>query len=151
MIYTCIYKSTFGNIKISADEKSILTVSFTNEAVNFLNKNEIIDEVIKQLEEYFVGESKEFNLPLNPQGTDFQKLVWNTLLKIPYGETKSYKQIAELIGNPNSSRAVGNACNKNPISIIIPCHRVIGKNGSLVGYALGLDLKQKLIEKEQKK
>ena len=145
MIYTCVYKSTYGNIKISADEKSILTVSLTNEAVNFLNKNTIIDETIKQLNEYFTGYRKEFDLPIYPKGTEFQKNVWNALLKIPYRETRSYKQIAELIGNPNSSRAVGRACNKNPIAIIIPCHRVIGQNNKQTGYAYGINIKMKLI------
>lgn len=151
MLYTCVFNSKIGNIQINADEKSILTVSLTNEAVNFLNKNEIIDETIKQLGEYFNGNRKEFTLPLNPQGTEFQKKVWQELLKIPYGETRSYKQIAELIGNKNASRAVGNTCNKNPIAIIIPCHRIIGNNGLLVGYAYGKNVKNSLLNLEKSK
>lgn len=148
MIYICVYKSKLGNIKIRADEKSILTVSFTDETVNFLNKNEIIDETIKQLEEYFVGKRKNFNLPIKPQGTEFQKKVWNELLKIPYGEKRSYKDISNMVNNENASRAVGNACNKNPITIIIPCHRVIGRNNKLVGYAYGKELKKALLSLE---
>lgn len=99
--------------------------------------------------EYFNGQRKSFDLPLNPKGTEFQKKVWNALLNIPYGSTCSYKDIAVNIGNEKACRAVGGANNKNPIFIIIPCHRVIGKNGSLVGYGGGLDIKLKLLELEQ--
>lgn len=148
MLYTCVYKSKLGNIKISADENSILTVSFTNETVNFLNKNDLIDETIKQLEEYFVGIRKNFDLPINPQGTKFQKIVWQELLKITYGETKTYKEIALSIGNSKSYRAVGNACNKNPIAIIIPCHRVISSNKKISGYAYGNNIKKILLTME---
>ncbi len=90
-------------------------------------------------------------MPLNPNGTVFQKKVWNALCNIPYGETRSYKQVAEAVGNNKASRAVGMANNKNPIMIVIPCHRVIGSNGSLVGYAGGLDIKEKLLFLENKK
>ena len=150
MLYTCVYNSIWGLIKISADEKSILTVSFTNEAVNFLYKNEIIDNAICQLNEYFEGKRKFFDLHTNPQGTDFQKKVWNELLQIPYGKIQTYKNIAIAIGNEKAYRAVGNACNKNPIAIIIPCHRVIAKNNKLVGYAYGKELKKALIFLEAK-
>ena len=149
MIYTCVYKSKLGNIKISADEKSILTVSFTDETVNFLNKNEIIDKTIIQLNEYFEGKRRVFDLEINLKGTDFPKRVWNELLKIPYGETRTYKDIAIKIGNEKSYRAVGNSCNKNPIAIIVPCHRVIGINGNLNGYEYGKDIKKKLLILEQ--
>ncbi len=102
-----------------------------------------------QLEEYMAGTRTEFDLPLKPEGTEFQKKVWNALLLIPYGETKSYKGIAVLIDNPKGCRAVGMANNRNPIPIIIPCHRVIGANGSLIGYGGGLDIKVKLLELER--
>ena len=144
-----IYTSKIGNILITADEKFILTVSFTDEAVNFLEKNDVINLAVSQLDEYFKGVRKTFNLPLNPNGTEFQKRVWKELIKIPYGEIKNYKEIAKAIGNENSSRAVGNANNKNPIAIIIPCHRVIGTNKKLTGYAYGLDKKKKLLELEK--
>ena len=94
------------------------------------------------------GKRKSFDLPLKPEGTEFQKKVWNALLDIPYGETRSYKDIAVAIGNPKACRAVGMANNRNPISIIIPCHRVIGANGSLVGYGGGLPIKIELLNLE---
>ena len=102
------------------------------------------------MNEYFSGERKKFDLPLYFEGTEFQKSVWNELRKIPYGTTVSYKDIAEGINNEKAVRAVGNANNKNKIMIIVPCHRVIGKNGKLVGFAGGLDKKEFLLEHEKK-
>lgn len=102
----------------------------------------------KQLEEYFSGKRKSFQLPLMPTGTDFQQRVWKALLTIPYGETRSYAEIAELAGCPRGFRAVGMANNRNPISIIIPCHRVIGKHGDLTGYGGGMEIKRFLLELE---
>ena len=147
----CIYKynSIIGDIFISADENSLLSVKFVNH--NFIEnkENKIIRQTIKQLDEYFNGKRKKFELPLNPKGTEFQKKVWQQLMNIPYGKTSTYKDIATLIGNTNASRAVGNANNKNPIAIIIPCHRVIGRNNKLTGYAGGLDKKEKLLNLEK--
>ena len=147
----CIYKynSIIGDIFISADENSLLSVKFVNH--NFIEnkENKIIRQTIKQLDEYFNGKRKKFELPLNPKGTEFQKKVWLQLMKIPYGKTATYKDIATLIGDSNASRAVGNANNKNPIAIIIPCHRVIGSNNKLTGYAGGLDKKEKLLNLEK--
>lgn len=111
---------------------------------------ESFKDVIQQLSEYFNQERETFELKLNPQGTPFQKQVWKRLEKIPFGQTKYYGQIAEEIGNPKASRAIGMANNKNPIPIIIPCHRVIGKNGTLTGFASGLDIKQQLLTIECK-
>jgi methylated-DNA-[protein]-cysteine S-methyltransferase len=105
---------------------------------------------IQQLSEYFAGKRTEFTLPLHPQGSDFQQLVWNALQKIPYGQTRTYGEIALQIGNPKAARAVGLANNRNPLAIIIPCHRVIGANGNLTGYAGGLDCKAFLLNLEQK-
>jgi len=105
-------------------------------------------ETGKQLNEYFAGRRKDFNLRLAPNGTEFQKSVWDALLDIPYGKTCSYGHIAAQLGKPNAMRAVGLANGSNPIPIIIPCHRVIGANGSLTGYGGGLDLKRKLLELE---
>jgi O-6-methylguanine DNA methyltransferase len=104
---------------------------------------------IKQLKDYLDGRRKRFDLPLKPEGTDFQKKVWEALTKIPYGETRSYQDIAEAVGNRNASRAVGLACGRNPILIVIPCHRVIGKNGKLTGFSSGLELKQSLLDMEK--
>lgn len=150
MLYSCKYSSPIGELYITNDEKSLLSVSFEADNFSLDIKNEITNNTIKQLDEYFQCRRKTFDLPLNPKGTEFQKKVWEELKKIPYGTTKSYKDIAIAIGNPNASRAVGNANNKNPIPIIIPCHRVIGANKKLIGYAGGLDKKQKLLDIENK-
>ena len=109
----------------------------------------LLDNAVSQLNEYFAGTRKTFDLPLYFKGTEFQKRVWHELSKIPYGETISYKDLAERTGNIKACRAVGMANNKNPIPIIIPCHRVIGANGKLIGYASGLEIKKQLLELEQ--
>lgn len=106
-------------------------------------------EVARQLEEFFAGTRQTFDFPMAPKGTSFQKRVWAELLKIPFGETISYGELAKRIGNPNASRAVGRANATNPIALIVPCHRVIGTNGKLTGYAGGLDLKDKLLTWEK--
>ena len=108
----------------------------------------LLKKAAKQLTEYFRGKRSEFDLPLVFEGTAFQKNVWAALLAIPYGETRSYSEIAKQIGNPKGVRAVGMANNRNPISIICPCHRVVGSNGSLVGYAAGLENKKYLLDLE---
>lgn len=108
-------------------------------------------ELEKQLREYMDGERKSFSIPLKPNGTPFQKKVWNELLKIPYGEVRTYGEIAKAVGCPKGARAVGLACNKNPIIILIPCHRVVGKNGKLTGYACGIDVKEKFLSLENAK
>ncbi|MFF8641170.1 methylated-DNA--[protein]-cysteine S-methyltransferase [Streptomyces sp. NPDC015345] len=102
-------------------------------------------EAISQLEAYFAGELKEFDLPLRLDGTPFQRMVWDELLRIPYGEVRTYGELAETLGKPGASRAVGLANGKNPISVIVPCHRVVGANGNLTGYGGGLDRKQRLL------
>lgn len=114
-----------------------------------LKETALIKKTKQQLDEYFAGKRKEFDIPIKLEGTDFQIKVWKELLKIPYGETYSYLDIAKRIGNPKASRAVGMANNKNKIIIIVPCHRVIGSNKKLVGYACGLDVKEKLLELEK--
>lgn len=114
-------------------------------------RTDCLQQAFSQLEEYFAGERKVFTLPLAPEGTPFQKKVWQALCTIPYGETRCYQEIAVLSGNAKASRAVGMANNKNPISIFIPCHRVIGKNGKLVGYGGGLDKKEALLKLEKTK
>lgn len=106
------------------------------------------DEVRRQLEAYFEGKRTQFDLPLAPKGTPFQRVAWEALINIPYGETRSYKEQAQAIGRPNAVRAVGSANNRNPIPVLIPCHRVIGTNGKLVGYAGGLGIKKHLLELE---
>lgn len=133
-------------IKVTFDDLGINGVSFTSVV------NEDIDtssDIQKQFAEYEKGMRKVFDLPLHLIGTDFQKKVWNALLEIPYGETRTYQEIAIRIGNPKAVRAVGRACNRNPVGIIVPCHRVIGKNGSLTGYAGGLSYKELLLKHEK--
>ncbi|CUH95683.1 hypothetical protein P22_1760 [Propionispora sp. 2/2-37] len=109
----------------------------------------LLREAAKQLKEYLAGKRKTFELALAPEGTSFRKTVWGALREIPYGETRSYKQVATVIGQPGASRAIGMANNKNPLLILIPCHRVISNSGKLVGYAAGLDVKEKLLELEK--
>ena len=114
-----------------------------------MEETKLIKETAGQLREYFEGIRKEFTISLNPQGSSFQKKVWEALLQIPYGETRSYKEIAQIIGNEKASRAVGMANHNNPIMCIIPCHRVIGSDGSLIGYRGGIEIKVKLLQLEK--
>lgn len=143
------YKSPIGILKISIENNFIISINIVNEYKENIYKNTYFNKIKRQLDEYFLGKRKEFNLNILMRGSEFQKQVWLELQKIPYGSTKSYKDIAEKIGNPNSQRAVGQACNKNNILIIIPCHRVISKNGDLNGFSCGLDIKEKLLSLEK--
>lgn len=148
------YDTKIGKIAIIDNGKEITHIEIAEDKYSDdfnLLETELIKNAGKQLLEYLGGFRTTFDLPLNPNGTVFQKKVWKALCDIPYGETRSYKQVAEAIGNHKASRAVGMANNKNPIMIIIPCHRVVGSNGSLVGYAGGLDVKEKLLFLENKK
>ncbi len=145
--YISYYKSPIGYLKIIADDDYLLGLDFCNKKLEE-NKNKITEQVEKELEEYFKGERKIFTVKYKLEGTEFQKKVWKELLKIKFGETLSYIDIAEKIGNKKASRAVGGANNKNSIAIIVPCHRVIGKNKKLVGYAGGLDKKEWLLKHE---
>lgn len=113
------------------------------------SSNALEQEARRQLEEYFAGRRTTFDLPLRPKGTEFQRRVWKELLHVPYGQTATYGEIAKRIRNPNAARAVGQACNANPIPIFIPCHRVVGSSNRLTGFALGLDVKSALLELER--
>ena len=143
-----------GNrIEIRCEEAYVTGIDFAEEypeEKEQQERTEVSDEAARQLEEYFQGKRKTFKLPLKLKGTEFQKLVWDALLTIPYGETRSYSEIACQIGRPKASRAVGMANHRNPVAIVVPCHRVIGKNGSLTGYAGGLDKKEKLLDLERR-
>lgn len=144
--YITYYKSPLGPIEIVGNQDNILAVNFVEgKPVGDDELPVCVKECRKQLDEYFKGGRRDFYLNLDPAGTDFQKAVWRQLLQIPYGMTTSYGVIADILARPNASRAVGSANGKNPIAIIIPCHRVIGSNGSLTGYGGGLWRKRWLI------
>lgn len=149
-MYHCYMESPVGLLEIVADEQAIKQVKFTQEAQEE-HSNALCKACELQLQEYFAGKRKSFDLPLEPDGTLFQKTVWKALYEIPYGETRSYQDIAIAADRPKACRAVGMANNHNPIAIIIPCHRVIGKGGKMVGYGGGLDKKELLLALEQNK
>lgn len=148
------YQTDIGKIGIAEENNQITNVFFESDACPDENnwtfkETELLREAASQLKDYLQGKRQKFQLPLAPTGTDFMKGVWECLCDIPYGETKSYKEIAETVGNSKASRAVGLANNRNPIPIFIPCHRVIGKNGKLIGYRGGLQTKSQLLEMEK--
>ena len=149
-----IYNSPVGRLLVEVENGFLVRLDFADgipaEGKNG-NESALLAKVATQLDEYFRGARKNFDLPLNPAGTEFQRKVWDALLAIPYGETRTYREIAEAAGCPKGFRAVGMANNKNPIAIIIPCHRVIGSNGKLVGYASGLGRKEALLALERGK
>ncbi|MBZ6004473.1 methylated-DNA--[protein]-cysteine S-methyltransferase [Paraclostridium bifermentans] len=149
-LYYGYYKSPIGNLRIVVDENSLVALDFNEDEKKQSDEHSYIKEVKNQLDEYFKGKRELFDLNIKINGTDFQNKVWNELTKIPYGETISYKELATRIGNDKACRAVGNANNKNKISIVIPCHRVVGSNKKLVGYAGGLEKKEWLINHENK-
>lgn len=149
-LYYGYYKSPIGNLRIVVDENSLVALDFNEDEKKQSDEHSYIKEVKSQLDEYFKGKRELFDLNIKINGTDFQNKVWNELTKIPYGETISYKELATRIGNDKACRAVGNANNKNKISIVIPCHRVVGSNKKLVGYAGGLEKKEWLINHENK-
>jgi len=145
------YDTPFGKMAIATDGKAITHILPEDRIDKSTEKkaSPITDKTAKELVEYFDGKRKEFTVPLNPKGTEFQKKVWNALIDVPYGETKTYKDIAIAVGSEKACRAVGLANNKNPIWIIVPCHRIIGASGSLTGYGGGLDMKQSLLDLEK--
>ena len=142
------YKSPIGTLEIISENNKLVSLKLVDCCEKTSVETDFIKDIKKQLYEYFSGKRTTFNIKINPAGTDFQKLVWKELQKIPYGKTKSYSEIAAATGNKNAQRAVGSACNKNPIMIIIPCHRVISKNNNLGGYAYGSKIKQQLLNIE---
>lgn len=145
--------SPVGRLRLAAEDGRLTELKFGGEAVpvqcDGVN-DAVLDEAERQLAEYFRGERQVFDLPLQPKGTPFQLADWQALREIPYGETVSYGDIARRIGRPKAFRAVGMANHSNPISIIVPCHRVIGSDGKLTGYGGGLEVKRQLLELEQK-
>ena len=146
-----VMDSPIGKLTLIEENKELICLDFGETIIKDIPREEtaFLKEVKNQLAEYFEGRRQSFDVKLNPKGTEFQKKVWTNLLTIPYGETASYKKIAILSGNEKASRAVGMANNRNPIPIIIPCHRVVGKSGSLTGYGGGIKNKIALLEHEK--
>jgi methylated-DNA-[protein]-cysteine S-methyltransferase len=148
-LHTAYYSSPIGLIEITGNEEGIVTLYFVEEKkITSAKVHPSLKECLYQLDEYFQGIRKDFGLLLNPAGTEFQKKVWEQLLIIPFGKTATYLEISKMIGDANATRAVGNANGSNPISIIIPCHRIIGVTGKLVGYGGGLWRKEWLLSHE---
>lgn len=146
------YDTPVGKLCIGEEDDSITRVTWSKVPQEYIQEEtELILNCKIQLEEYFAGNRKQFDLPLAPKGTDFRKRVWKALTDIPYGETRTYGEIAAAVGSPKAARAVGMANNKNPIGIIVPCHRVVGADGKLVGYAGGMEKKEWLLNLEQEK
>jgi len=151
-------ESPVGALKLVASDKGLTAILWENDNPRRVpltglvedNKHPVLLKVERQLEEYFAGSRSAFDLPLDMRGTTFQKDVWEALLAIPYGETRSYGQLAKQLGRPSASRAVGAANGRNPISIVVPCHRVVGSSGKLTGFAGGLDVKARLLDLEKK-
>ncbi len=156
MMSYCLLESPVGNILIAGDQRGLKLINFQEgpkaQAADpkWREDSQFFLGAIQQLNSYFNGRLTQFRLPLAPEGTPFQMKVWKALKRIPYGKTVSYGEIAKWIGNPKASRAVGAANGQNPLSIIIPCHRVIGQSGDLVGYGGGLSIKKTLLDHERR-
>lgn len=151
MVNFAIYDFMFGKLKIGYEDDCLTYLKLVKgDIVDMGHKSDFSNYVYKQLNEYLEGSRKLFDVKYKIEGTEFQKKVYKALCDIPYGETRSYKEIAIAIGNEKAVRAVGMANNRNPITIIVPCHRVIGSNGKLVGYAGGLDMKEYLLDLEKR-
>lgn len=149
MFYSCKYQFENISLYLVATETHLINIQFTQPQKALLQTTELLSMATIQLDEYFQGKRTTFSLPFKLTGTPFQLAVWKELQNIPYGQTTSYKEIAQKINKPKACRAVGMTNNKNPLPIIIPCHRVIGSNGKLIGYAGGLNLKNYLLELEK--
>jgi methylated-DNA-[protein]-cysteine S-methyltransferase len=150
-------ESPVGKLKLVASDKGLVAILWQNDKPHRVRLNELVEneehpvlvETERQLGEYFAGKRKEFSVALDMRGTRFQKDVWEALLAIPFGETRSYGQLAKQLGNPRATRAVGAANGRNPLSIVVPCHRVIGSSGKLTGFAGGLETKAHLLDLEK--
>lgn len=149
MMESAFIETPLGVTKLEGDENGLQTITVLDIEEELTEViPEVLEDAVYQLKEYFEGERSDFTLELNPQGTDFQKRVWEALLNIPFGKTNSYLQLSKTLGDVKAIRAVASANGKNPLWIVIPCHRVIGSDGSLTGYASGLHRKKWLLEHE---
>jgi len=146
-MYSQTMNSPMGKVTVTADHQGVTSVAF-GVAQRAEQPSDVTNSAVSQLTSYFAGSLKHFDLPLSQQGTAFQKQVWSALCEISYGQTASYSDIANRINNPKAVRAVGMANGRNPIAIIVPCHRIIGANGTLTGYAGGIDKKHALLQLE---
>ena len=154
MKHVWMYDTVLGQVAIAEESGRVTNLFFPEEYIPLelqRKETDALKKAAEQLREYLQGKRTVFDVPLAPEGTAFQKQVWEALIKIPYGETSSYGKLAQDIGRPGAARAVGMANNRNPIPVIIPCHRVIGADGSLVGYGGGLPIKEKLLALEKGK
>lgn len=152
MFYCDSIDTPAGRLYLTADEKALLRLTWDGGSVPkgaACERNGILDQAVRELTEYFAGERTRFNVPVRTEGTPFQQAVWKALETIPYGQTRTYGELARLVGKPNAARAIGMANHSNPVAIIIPCHRVIGANGKLTGFAGGLSAKEYLISLER--
>ena len=146
-----IVESPLGNIEITHSDTHVTALSFVDDMANKTpSEHPLVKQTQSQLLEYFEGKREKFQLPINPEGTEFQKKVWLLLLKIPFGKTLSYLKLSQMSGNVKAIRAIAAAVGKNPILILIPCHRIIGSNGQMIGYSGGIPRKKSLLELEQK-
>lgn len=153
----CFTPSSLGNVLLVANGDALCGVYFENQkylppidpAWQEDDRSAVLRAARRELDQYFAGSRKVFDLPLAPKGTSFQRAVWNAIAQVPWGETLTYAELASRAGHPGSARAAGAATGRNPLSIIVPCHRIVGSNGSLTGYAGGLDRKQKLLALER--
>lgn len=146
---TVIYHSPVGDIQLDYENGKVTALKNADSGMETGAPNELTESVFRQLDEYFAGTRRTFDFPYRLHGTRFQEKVWAALRDIPYGETRSYKEIAEAVGHPKAFRAVGMANHANPIFIAVPCHRVIGSDGSLVGYGGGIKMKKALLDLEK--
>ena len=143
------YKSEIGIIKIGVSDGAVCEIAIAD-CPSESAPSVLADRAFKEISEYLNGKRRAFDFPIAPKGTDFQRKVWSALREIPYGENKTYGEIAAYIGSPKAARAVGNACNKNPLLLAVPCHRVLGAGGSLTGFAAGIEVKERLLLLEKK-
>lgn len=154
-IYYSYMESPLGNLLLAGHTGVLLCLGFPDRSVarqpesGWLRRNALFAPVKQQIDEYLEGKRTQFDLSIEPQGSDFQRAVWQAMLDIPYGETRSYGELAKVIGRPSASRAVGAAAGRNPIPLIVPCHRVIGSDGGLVGFGGGIPTKKYLLALEQ--
>ncbi|RUO53605.1 methylated-DNA--[protein]-cysteine S-methyltransferase [Pseudidiomarina homiensis] len=147
-MYQAQLSSPLGPVVVSSDGDNVTAIEFGSSNRVNTSTCRVLNEALRQLEDYFGGRRKQFDLPLKPSGTEFQQRVWQALTQVPFGQTASYAAIADAIHNPKGVRAVGMANSKNPIAIVVPCHRIIGADGSLTGYAGGLEKKEWLLQHE---